>query len=100
MREFIERFSAFFKKSGHESDLDAEMKAHLAFAIDENIAAGLTPDEARRRALIRFGRSEARRDILINRERQMRFHLSVQIAFVPGFLEERGEPLDKFTHRV
>ncbi len=43
MREFIGRFSAFFKGSAHDGDLDAEMKAHLALAIDENIAAGMTP---------------------------------------------------------
>jgi hypothetical protein len=63
MREFIERFAAFLRKSGHESDLDAEMKAHLAFAIDENIAAGMTAAEARRRALIRFGGVEAAKEL-------------------------------------
>jgi hypothetical protein len=63
MREFVERFAAFFRKAGHESDLEAEMKAHLAFAIDENIAAGMTPAEARRRALIRFGGVEAAKEL-------------------------------------
>lgn len=55
MREFLNRFAAFFKKSQHESDLDAEVQSHLAFAIEENIAAGMSPSEARRQAMIRFG---------------------------------------------
>jgi predicted permease len=63
VREFLERLAAFFRKSGRESDLDAEMRAHLAFAIDENIAAGMSPAEARRRALIRFGGVEAAKEL-------------------------------------
>jgi predicted permease len=63
MREFNERLAAFFKRSGHEVDLDAEMKAHLSFAIDENIAAGMTLVEARRQAMIRFGGFEAAKEL-------------------------------------
>jgi len=63
MRELIERFAAFFQGSARERDLDAEMKAHLAFAIDENIAAGMTLAEARRRAMIRFGGVEAAKEL-------------------------------------
>jgi predicted permease len=63
VREFLERLLAFFRKSGQEQDLDAEMKAHLAFAIDENVAAGMTSAEARRRALIRFGGVEAAKEL-------------------------------------
>jgi len=63
IREFIERFAAFFKRSSHEKDLDAEIKAHLAFAIDENIAAGMTAAEARRQAMIRFGGLEAAKEL-------------------------------------
>jgi len=63
MREFMERFAAFFERSGRENDLDAEMQTHLGFAIDENLAAGMTPEEARRQALIRFGGSEAAKEL-------------------------------------
>jgi predicted permease len=63
MREFVDRLSAFLKRSRHEHDLDAEMKAHLAFAIDENMAAGMNPAEARRRAMIRFGGVEAAKEL-------------------------------------
>jgi predicted permease len=63
MREMMRRLAAFFRKADQESELDAEMKAHLAFAVDENIAAGMTPGEARRRALIRFGGVEAAKEL-------------------------------------
>ncbi len=63
MREFVGRLWAFFKSSDHERDLDAEMKAHLAFAFEENIAAGMAPEEARRRAMIRFGGVEAAKEL-------------------------------------
>ena len=63
MREFVKRVASFFTKSGHERDLEAEIQAHLAFAIDENIAAGMTPEEARRQALIRFGGLEAAKEL-------------------------------------
>ena len=69
VREFIERLAAFFGKSGRENDLDAEMKAHLAFAIDENIAAGLTPAEAKRRALIASAAWKPLRNCIAKRAR-------------------------------
>jgi predicted permease len=55
LREAIERVRSFFQKPQRDSDLDAEMAAHLEFAVEENIQRGLSADEARRQALIRFG---------------------------------------------
>ncbi len=63
MHEFLARFAAFFKKSQHESDLAAELQSHLAFAIEENIAAGMSPAEARRQAMIRFGGLESAKEL-------------------------------------
>jgi predicted permease len=37
------------------SEIDAEMQAHIEMRVEENIAAGMSPEEARRRALVRFG---------------------------------------------
>jgi hypothetical protein len=39
-------------------DLDAEMASHLEFAIEENLRLGMTAEQARRQALIRFGGTE------------------------------------------
>ncbi len=38
-----------------ERELDDEMRAHLAMLVDEKIATGLSPEQARRSALIEFG---------------------------------------------
>jgi putative ABC transport system permease protein len=38
-----------------DQELDAELAAHLDLAIEENLQRGMTAEEARRQALIRFG---------------------------------------------
>src|SRR5882724_4861838 len=48
------RFSKFFKKQPAPA-LDEEIRFHLEKQIELNIAAGMSPEEARRRALIAFG---------------------------------------------
>lgn len=55
LRQFALRLAAPLHRDHFERDLSAEMDAHLEMAIEENIRAGLTPDEARRRAFISFG---------------------------------------------
>src|SRR5215469_2403484 len=41
-----------------ESDLDAEIRAYVDVATEERIAAGMTPETARRTALAEFGGTE------------------------------------------
>jgi hypothetical protein len=55
MREALARLRSFFRKAPLDRDLEAEMAAHLAFAVEENLRRGLTQEEARRQALVRFG---------------------------------------------
>lgn len=55
LREWGNRLRAFFSKSPLDADLNEELDAHLAMAVEENVAHGMTPEEARRHALIRFG---------------------------------------------
>jgi len=47
--------SNLFRKKRVERALDDEMRAHLAMLVDEKIATGLSPEQARRSALIEFG---------------------------------------------
>src|SRR3954454_18076183 len=44
-------------------DFDAELDSHLEMHIDDGIRAGLSPEEARRRALIRLGGMEQTRQV-------------------------------------
>src|SRR5215472_7368446 len=55
LRQLFQRLRAFFRRTELDCDLDAEISAHLQFAIDENLERGLSPAEARRQALLRFG---------------------------------------------
>jgi len=55
VRRALERWRAFFRKAPMDRDLDAEMASHLAFAIEENLRRGLSPQEASRQAVVRFG---------------------------------------------
>jgi macrolide transport system ATP-binding/permease protein len=65
-RRFVQRLLAFFRRDTLDRDLDAEISSHLALAIDENLRRGMSPDEARRQALLHFGgpqqAKEAHRD--------------------------------------
>jgi len=55
LREAMERIRSFFQKPQRDSELDAEMAAHLELATEENLQSGMPADEARRQAMIRFG---------------------------------------------
>jgi predicted permease len=55
LREALGRILSFFRKPPLDADLEAEIAAHIDLAIEENIQRGLTPLEARRQALVRFG---------------------------------------------
>ncbi|MGB6868103.1 MAG: ABC transporter permease [Acidobacteriaceae bacterium] len=54
-RRAANRVRAFFGKSALDRDLDAEMASHLEMAVEENVRSGMNPEEARRRAMVRFG---------------------------------------------
>src|SRR5580698_2507076 len=53
-RAFARLFSCL-SKPPLDADLEAEIAAHIELATQQNIERGLTPVEARRQALVRFG---------------------------------------------
>jgi predicted permease len=55
LREFFHRLRSLFRAKQLDTELDAEMAAHLELAMEENLQRGMPPEEARRQALIRFG---------------------------------------------
>src|SRR5271165_5831073 len=55
LREAFNRVRSFFSKHSLDLELDQEIASHLEMAVEENIARGLPPEEARRQALARFG---------------------------------------------
>jgi predicted permease len=59
----IARIRAIFTVSALDRELDQEIESHLAMLTDENIRRGMTPDEARRAALIRVGAGESTKEL-------------------------------------
>ncbi len=49
------RIANLFFRSRVDREIDAEIEAHIALRIEDNVASGMTPQEARRDALVRFG---------------------------------------------
>jgi predicted permease len=49
------RFLSLFRRDQLDRELSAEVRYHLDLSIEEKLRAGLSPDEARRQALIQFG---------------------------------------------
>jgi len=55
LRRAVNRVRSFFRKEPLDQELNAEMASHLEFAVEENLRRGMSAEEARRQALIRFG---------------------------------------------
>ena len=53
--------SLWLRARGGHDDFDAELESHLAMHIDDGVRAGLTPEEARRQALVKLGGAEQAR---------------------------------------
>jgi predicted permease len=71
----LKRIWAFIRRRPLDADLEAELAAHLQMAIDDNIARGLSPSEARRIALISIGGMEQAR----YRHREVRGFMDLDI---------------------
>ena len=61
LRAFGLRLLALFHSRRSGDDFAAELESHVALHTDEGVRAGLTPQEARRQALIRLGGAEQTR---------------------------------------
>ncbi len=55
LQRALNRLRSFFRKEPLDHDLNEEMASHLDLAIEENLRNGMTPEAARRQALVRFG---------------------------------------------
>ena len=51
-----------FQRSSEDSDLSEELESHLAHEIDDNLARGMSPEEARRVAHVKLGNPQRIRD--------------------------------------
>jgi putative ABC transport system permease protein len=55
LRGWLVRFFGLFRRKQSEREFAEEMESHLAFHIEDNLLGGMSPEEARRQALIKLG---------------------------------------------
>ena len=54
-RAWLVRLGGLFRKERSDADLAAELESHVQMHIEDNVRAGMTPEAARREALLRLG---------------------------------------------
>jgi len=59
LRRFAQRFVASTMRRQNDERMNQEIEDHLALQTAENLRAGLSPEEARRQAVLKFGAVEA-----------------------------------------
>jgi predicted permease len=59
----IHRLAALFHREQLDDDLAQEISVHLDLAFEENLKSGMSPQEARRRALAQFGGPQQAKEI-------------------------------------
>jgi putative ABC transport system permease protein len=55
LRAWLIRLGGLFNKPQRERELAEELESHLQMHIEDNLRSGMTPEEARRQALIKLG---------------------------------------------
>jgi predicted permease len=62
LREFVQRFGGLFNKQRQDRELEDEIESHLQLHIEDNLRLGMTPEEARREAMIKLGGIESTKE--------------------------------------
>lgn len=79
LRRFFARFSNLAAGRRADQRLREEMEEHLAQQTSENLRSGLSPDEARRQAVIKFGAVQAIRE---------EYHDELSLPFIETLLRD------------
>src|ERR1041385_2006934 len=62
LRALFLRMAGMFGQRRREQEFAAEMESNLEMHIEDNVRAGMSRDEARRQALLKFGGANTARD--------------------------------------
>jgi predicted permease len=79
LRRFGARVANFAMRRPVDRRLREEMEEHLALQTEENLRAGMTPAEARRQAVLKFGAAQAVREV---------YHAEHGLPFVENLLQD------------
>ncbi len=61
----MRRVVNLFRRNRVNGEIDAELQSHIEMRVEANLAQGMTPEEARRDALVRFGNPTATRERVV-----------------------------------
>jgi predicted permease len=79
LRRFFARLSSFATRRAQDERLREEIDEHIALQTAENLRAGMSPVEARRQAMLKFGGTEAMKE---------NYRAARGLLFVENFLED------------
>jgi macrolide transport system ATP-binding/permease protein len=77
LRRLVARCRNLFASGALDHDFSDELQSHVAMLTDDNVRRGMTPDEARRAALLQVGSPAA----LASLHREVRTATAIQTAF-------------------
>src|SRR5215472_16183692 len=67
----LRRVTNLFHRSKLDEEIEAELRAHIEMRTADNMAAGMSPEKARRDALLRFGNRPAMKERVIATDAHM-----------------------------
>ena len=67
LRSWVLRLGGLVRKQSREAEMADELQSHLEMHIADNVRAGMTPEEARRAALMKLGGVEAAKEAIRER---------------------------------
>ncbi len=93
IRAWAIRLSGLFGKARREKEIAEELESHLAMHIADNLRAGMTPEQARREAMLKLGGLESVKEAYRDRSSAPFLeHLAMDVRFTfrqlrenPGF---------------
>jgi predicted permease len=82
LKASFSRFAGLWRGAQRDGEVAAELESHLQLHIDDNLRAGMTPEEARRQAILKLGGIESTRQFCRERNTIPFFdHLIQDIRF-------------------
>ena len=67
LRAFLQRLFGSLRRDERDAELSAEIESHLALHVEDNLRAGMSPEEARREALLKLGGAEQAKELYRDR---------------------------------
>ncbi len=91
--QFLRRLLNLFSRSRVDREIAAEIQSHIDLRIEDNLAVGMSPADARRDALLRFGNPTATRERVASADLALGLtgfwsdlrHAARQLLRSPGF---------------